>query len=399
MPTLQPDNARHLTLAVSHHFKVDPATGRMLDLALLTAGREAAGHGIYIDEKTIETAHAAIQAKGGRLKAYRTHDHGGPATSSRHEGTELDIPGYFSAIAKRPGQLVAGAFEFYDSFKKNYAPQYEQLVEMAIKTPDLIALSVEVWGYGVFVDVDGNEYGQRPEATELLYDGLPALRVTECWAAAFVSDGAANDGLFARLSRAFKRPDAKVPPALKARLQAAVDEWAVIEAHGENADSAPAALHTPGDNKDIATTSPAIEPSPAMKIIQTLKERFSADKAKFNQAMALLGEQPDTTLEALEVRMIEADLSTARGEITALTARLTAAEQAAAALTAERDQYKAKYDEIKASGGTQLNLGAPSAGAAAENPWHKDSLNLTRQIELTQSNPVLAAQLRAIAAK
>jgi hypothetical protein len=387
---IKPANAQHLTLGIPHNFKVDAASGRILDLALLTGMREAKGHGIYIDAKTLSTAHESVQSKGGRLKAYRTHQHSGPATWSRTEGTELDIPGFFSTIAVRGNELVAGAFEFYDSFKKNFTPQYEQLIEMAAKTPELIGLSIEAWGYAVYVDKDGNEYGQRPDNTELLYDGLPALRVTEIFAAAFVSDPAATDGLFAAFGRAIGF--GKLPVGLKAKLKAALDSWS--EEEGDELQTEPAALHTPANNKG---TPPSTENFSAMKIIETIKAKFGADKAKFSQAMTLLGEQPDITIEALEAKMVQVDLSTAQSEVTRLTTALATANTSVTALTAERDQWKTKFEQLKNSGAPGVDLGAVTAATGQVNPWAKETLNYTKQAEISNTNAALAAQLKAAA--
>jgi hypothetical protein len=401
MPSLiQPENARRLLLGVAHTFKVDPATGRLTDLALITANREAKGHGLWIDQKSIETTFAAIASRGGKLKAYITHDHSGPCTWG-DSGSELDIPGFFSGLAIRGDQLVAGSFEFYDAFKKNCKAQFEQLVEMAQKTPDLFALSIEPWGYAVYVDAAGNEYGSRPDNVDLLYDGLPALRVTDCFAAAFVAEGAANDSLFAKLS-------AKLGPAF-AQLFGGK--------HSETNPPIPSTVPPPATNVN--------QPTPMPLTIAQIKAKFTVTTL-LASAIALATETPDITMEVLEAKVAAADqaakdtkittlaaeLATAKKDHeTALAAQATASATALAAvnaelatakaltatLTAERDAWKAQFETIKGSGTTEQNLGITPAVSSEPNPWMPESKNLTRQCEIQKTNPALAASFKAAA--
>ncbi|MDV7395684.1 hypothetical protein RZS08_30120, partial [Arthrospira platensis SPKY1] len=65
-------------------FTVDRVAGKLSNLALITAGREAKGHGIYIDNKTLASGLASIEEKGGKLKAFIAH----PTWSEYFEGTE-----------------------------------------------------------------------------------------------------------------------------------------------------------------------------------------------------------------------------------------------------------------------------------------------------------------------
>ena len=373
----------HHRLSVAPTFGVDAPTGALTGLQLLAAGREAFGHGFWIDAKTVETALACITEAGGLLKGYVTHEHEGPCTyswnpaSADEAASELNVAGWFSAISIVKDQLVAGRFDFYDAFKKNYAPQFEQISEMAAKTPALLGLSIEPWGYLVYVDKAGNEYGAAPDNTELLYGGMPALRVTELWAAAFVSDGAATDGLFAKLSRKVKsllRSPANTPPE-------------------------PAAVASVPPIKD-----PLNSPSSTMKLITELKTKFGADKARLSAAMAIVGESanPETlTLAAVEAQMITVDLGSAQKQVTDLTTENTKLKADLATAEKDRDGYKTKLETLKASGVGGIDLGAgggsPSGGEA--NPWSKATWNVTAQCKIQKSDPTRAAALKASAVK
>lgn len=68
------------------------------------------------------------------------------------------------------------------------------------------------------------------------------------------------------------------------------------------------------------------------------------------------------------------------------------------AADAVAELLKAKPFLAKAQGGT--GSGAPqNAGTAVKNPWTKEHYNLTEQISLQNTNPALAAQLKAAAGK
>lgn len=386
---------------VGHEFGVDATTGNLTDLQLMAADREAKGHGIWIDAKTIATGAAAVAERGGRIKAYVTHNHDGPTSWGRsgmdEASSELNIPGFFSEIKVKKAQLVAGQFEFFDAFKANFKPQYDQLLEMAKKTPDLLGISVECWGYLVYVAKDGTEFGVRPEGVELKYDGMPALRITDMWAAAFVGDGAATDGLFAKFSSLFGGKRTKEE---RAAVKAALVEFAAN--YGEEENALP--LSPNSDEPDSSSLTPT-QISP-MQIIKDLKAKFANDQKKFAAAMLLVGNNPEITIAALEAQLVQDEFAAARADVATLTTNLAAvtaerdtARTQLAAVTAERDTAKAQFEALKKSGlGAPQNLGAASAGAAdAPNPYAKATKNLSAQAALEKSNPEIAAAMKAAA--
>lgn len=369
-------------LAIAPTFGVDAASGALTNLQLLASGREAIGHGFWIDEKTVETALAVIMEDGGLLKGYVTHNHAGPCSwdcpDADEAASELNVAGWFSAPAIVKGQLVAGRFDFYDAFKKNFAPQFEQISEMAAKTPALLGLSIEPWGYLVYVDTKGNEYGAAPENTELLYNGMPALRVTELWAAAFVSDGAATDGLFAKLSR-------KVKSLLSPGGSPA------------NIPAKPPAVALAPTGKDLLNS-----PSSTMKLITELKTKYGTNAARLAAAMAVIGES--ATPEALTVELVEAqlavkELADIRTQLGTLTAERDTLKTSLAAAEKDRDAYKTKLEALKNSGvgGIDLGAGAGSNAGGEANPWMKATLNVSEQCRIQKADPTRAATLKAAA--
>lgn len=425
-----PSSALFRFTAPRVEFGVDARTGTLTNLQLMVAGREAKGHGIYIDDQTLATALEAVKQRGGRLKGYITHNHAGAcssgpswmeAPSMDEAASELNIPGFFSALAVKSAQLIAGQFEFYEAFKKNFAPQFEQLLEMAKKTPDLIGLSVECWGYLVFVAKDGTEYSAEPEDVELRYDGMPALRVTDLWAAAFVGDGAATDGLYAAFSRKLAGVfGGKQSPAQRQEIAKALLEFAVqFAAEGKSAAELPPAPRTEGDVPALIAPPLATPPSTdssTMKIIADLKAKIT-DPKRFAAAMSIVGNTPADKLASLTVGEVEqqlaaldvtsqiATLTTERDDFKAQlatrTTELATANGTIATLTTDRDSWKTKFETLKASGKSgSVDLGATTGGVAADtpNPWLKASFNRTIQAEITKKDPERAQALKAAAA-
>ena len=356
-------------LRIEAGFRVDRDKGTLHDLAILTAGREASGHGIYIDNKTNSTALATVAASGGQLRAAIRHASILERLSGKGDRV-LDMPGYFSDIRVDGNKLVAGKFEFFDAFKAKNPDAVAILLEMAEKTPKLFGLSAEPAGRLVFVDTSGNDHPAKrnlntgkwegaPAGVTLANGGLPTLRVTHLGVAAFVDQPAANDGLFAKLSSLFgTKPDVS---GLKA----------LAEAFFQFAESG--ALHTSDNNKQAPalsatkpTATPPTVPPPHMNIIEQITAKFSADNAKLSRVLVLHAKNPALSFEALEGQLIAADLADAQAQIATLQAAATKATTDLAAkdatiksITTERDDFKAKFEAIKKSGyGAALNLQA-----------------------------------------
>lgn len=324
------------------NFAVDQEAGELRNLALMTADREAKGHGIYIDAKTLEGGAASVAEKGGRLKAYIAH-----ATWSQwFEGEDrlMSVPGYFESIEVKGNQLVAGVFKFYDTFRESSPNDYARLMEMATKTPELFGLSIEAWGYAVFVAEDGTEYSAPPEDVELKHEGMPAFRITSLDAAAFVSEPAANDGLLAKMGRlvASKKPQQSVEQLLKAfaqSLSAAATDGNGAESNIQNQDN-------------------------IMNIIKALKALFADNPAQLQKALAIVAASNDLdslTVEKVQAQMRDEELAELRTE----NQRLAKEQADAAALAAKKDKEAqeslAKFKAIRESGRVkEVEFGVPA---------------------------------------
>lgn len=347
----------------------------MSDVALLTSGRDAKGHGFYIDERTIETALEVIVENGGKLQAKICHD------NFEEWWLEIDrlmeMPGWFESISKGSidgeAALISGRFSFYETFLRDHSSEASLLLEMAEKTPDLFGLSIEPWGYAVFVALDGTEYSQKPEDVELRYEGMPAFRVTDLRAAAFVSDPAANSGLFAQLSSFFGKKRSKGVDALS-RLIPALENF-----------SAPSAGNTNQNQTDM---------------IEQLKKKFGDDEARLSRALLLHANNPKDSIEEIEKKLKAQDeaenLKAITEERDTLKTEKTALEEQLKTANTEKEDLQKKYDDLKDSGFTGgLNTGTAGSGVPTVNPFAEGSVNLTEQIRLKKENPTLAATLEA----
>lgn len=343
-------NSKSYTLAIGPGYRVDRERGLLRGVALITGDREAKGHGIYIDQLTITGAGAAVAARGGILKAGIRH-------ASLEDWVEtggdriLDLPGWFSALTVRGNQLV-GDMEFYDSFKAAHPEDFSHLLEIAEKTPQLIGLSIEVSGYAVFVADDGTEYSERPANVPLKYDGLPALRVTDLSAAAFVDEPAANDGLFARLSAAtFAGKQSGADPLR--HLFGSFLAWTRSHPGLHAFPSAPT-----GEQSGAPALSQSNETNDTtMNILAALKAKYGADKARLSRAIEFLAEDETLSVESIEAKLAAADQAALQATVTQLTADKTTLSAQVSDLTAkltaahgERDQWKQKFEALKATG-------------------------------------------------
>lgn len=448
-------NETQLTLAVGTAFKVDREKGTLKNLSLMKAGREAKGHGIYIDDRTLQTALAVVGERGGLLKAYYTHDHVGSGIAGGSHlyspESELKIPGFFSGIKVVDGEMVAEKFELFETFRRHHPEEADQIMEMAEKTPQLLALSVEIWGYGVFVAEDGSEYSQAPEDVDLLYDGMPTLRITELFAAAFVADGAATDGLFAQMSRRLKTalvalaandnnrknqtPNAGrhyTPPAITAKIHPMKIIDTLKEKFGTGTAAFRRAMGLYGENPEqpvetiletvaaslaadeAAAAQAAMEetpaPDPELETIEALRQIFADDKPAFLAAMGIFGEDPTQTAAAVAERLA---VQKTEETLSALRASLTEKETVIKALQAENEKqtqaaahWKNQFGLIRNSGHISqadaqalgVDLGLPASGEHGQpNPWSLGSINFTAQAEISSRSPELAQSLKAAA--
>ncbi len=159
------------------------------DVALITGGVEAAGHGIFVDEESIDGLMGLLMGK--TLPGYLTHD--GAIFSDR---LTKEI-GLFSGFYRDGLKIKAKQFSFLNSFVKNCADSYETLMELADKVPDQFGLSVVFGGDAVWPCEDGTEVDGSLPRPDNCNAAMPSVRFKSIESCDFVKAPAANpDGLF-----------------------------------------------------------------------------------------------------------------------------------------------------------------------------------------------------------
>jgi hypothetical protein len=177
---------------------VNAETGIMRGVVLISADREAAGHGVWIDVKTLETFRAGIGFR--KIKAYATHGTCGK------DGT-LDEIGYWQA-PRIDGLNLRADFHALEAWRKHHGAEFDKLFELAAIMPEEFCASLAFRCKLVWVRKDGTEIeterkliaGGMWEFTPAMpTDALrkmPSVRCTEVFSADFVDQPAATDGLF-----------------------------------------------------------------------------------------------------------------------------------------------------------------------------------------------------------
>lgn len=278
------------------------------NVSLITGGIEAAGHGIFIDEVTIDGAMKALL--GRTLRSYLKHDGAG----SDRLGQEI---GFFSGIYRDKLQLRAKEFRFLESFRAEAPATFAKLVELADKAPDQFGVSLVLEYKPVWVLADGQEIpavlGESAPAGAVR--SLPSVRIISVNSADLVQRPAANpNGL---LSAKIDAPN----------IQQMTSETKIAELDAVKAEHS-AALAA----KDTE--------------IASLKAASEAETAKL--------------AESHKVALSEKDAL-----IATLTADKTKAETSVAELSKERDALKIQIDELVAFDARQLGV-APVKVAAAQ---------------------------------
>lgn len=280
------------------------------NVSLITGGIEAAGHGLYIDDKSIDDAMRLLLGKS--LRAYLKHDGAG----SDRLGQEI---GFFSGMYREGNKIKAKSFEFLESFKREAGATYEKLVELAQKVPDQFGVSLVLEYKPVWVMADGSEIPAAlgDSAPSGALRSSPSMRIANVTSADLVQRPAANPN----------------------GLLGAVD--------------APTTLQTPNMTTE---TKPEIVAAPDSAALAAKDSEIATFKAQAEKQVAELSKLTDTHKAAL------AEKDTL---IATLTADKAKAEAAVAELCKERDELKGKVEDLAAFDARQLGV-APVKVAHAQ---------------------------------
>ena len=166
-------------------YLVNQKTGQMSDVSLIQVG-EAKGHGMWIDQESLETALEILE--GSTLPAYVTHN--GAMESDRL----LSEVGVFSGFYLEGGKVKAEQFKALDSFMADESERYRRLFDLAEAMPDAFGLSLVFEADLVWVQDDGQEASIEEGSPENSLRDLPSVRFKSIKSADFVDAPAANEG-------------------------------------------------------------------------------------------------------------------------------------------------------------------------------------------------------------
>ncbi len=275
------------------------------DVSIISLG-EAKGHGILVDERTLEQLASLTQGK--KIPAYLTH----AGASSDRLGGEI---GMFSDF-KRDGDRLRAEFSFLKSFASQQPALHATLVELAKDYPDQLGISIVALTRGAWPLSDGSEVADDGERPDLALYGMPSMRVLQVKSADFVQQPAANVALF----------------------QAKIDE-------GNN-------------KKPIMSAEKTIALSAHEEALNAKQAEIVTLSTQHKDAITALNASHQTALSAVQAQVTELT-----AQVAAANTAKAGAEVALAAMKAERDDAQA-YDMRKA-GAPALEIALSAKGAAS----------------------------------
>ena len=158
---------------------IDAQTGIIRGVSLITKG-PALGHGVMIDDKTLQQVKKAAEQYSGGLKV-----------KLDHSGGAGDIVGYIDTLRIEGEKLLGDLHLLESSVHRAY------ILEIAERIPDTFGLSIAFSG-----------------PSEKSADKLTTLqRCSEIYSVDLVSEPAANAGLFARKLKQLQSVESEQPPA------------------------------------------------------------------------------------------------------------------------------------------------------------------------------------------
>lgn len=168
--------------------QISRENGTMDGVSLISVG-PALGHGLYVDQKSLETI--IDELEGTKLPAYITH------RGALFEDRLTREIGIFTNFRVEDDRIL-GDFQAFDSFREDDTRKFNRLFELAEKMPEKFGLSIvfsadSAWATDVG-DVDTDD---KPD--DALF-AFPSIRVEEVSSADFVDQPAANQrGLFDKI--------------------------------------------------------------------------------------------------------------------------------------------------------------------------------------------------------
>lgn len=174
------------------NYSIDQSSGEMTSVSLIQIG-EAKGHGMFIDQESLESA---LEVIGDNLPAYVTHE--GAIESDRL----LKEVGVFSGFFIEEGKLKAMEFKALKSFRLDEPERFRRLFDLADSMPDSFGLSLVFESELVWILEDGTEIPVAKGSAKTSVREMPSVRFRSIRSADFVDAPAANSGgLFSQANK------------------------------------------------------------------------------------------------------------------------------------------------------------------------------------------------------
>ena len=221
---------------------IDAQTGIIRGVSLITKG-PALGHGVMIDDKTLEQVKKAAEQYSGGLKV-----------KLDHSGGAGDIVGYIDTLRIEGEKLLGDLHLLESSVHRAY------ILEIAERIPDTFGLSIAFSG-----------------PSEKSADKLTTLqRCSEIYSVDLVSEPAANAGLFARKLKQLQSVESEQPSA-EIKIEIPMDDQMKKAIEG----MIQSAMMSMNDKlaKLEAALPPPVEEKPAAMSAQTEVVQLAANAA------------------------------------------------------------------------------------------------------------------------
>ena len=208
--------------------RADRENNQLTNVNLISIG-EARGHGILVDEGTLDSLMETAALKGGKVRAYITH--GDMCTFDR-----LTTEAGFFEQPRIKGEHLRADFTALDSFIKYKRAQSDTLFELAEKAPDQFGVSITFSGRAVWTTEGGNEVESDEKPDDALNE-LPSIRVDELFSADFVDYPAATRSLFRATEQTPHQTMSELPEDFNLAAHDVTLRISILEAERERIES------------------------------------------------------------------------------------------------------------------------------------------------------------------
>ena len=174
--------------------RIDAENGEILGVSLISTP-EAKGHGLKIDNQSIQSFFNAVEGK--QIKAFMTHE------SNESPTDVIGIWENFRIEEDEEFTKLLADFSAMDSWRRNSPSEFDAFFELADKAPETFGVSAEFIGFGVTYNEEGEEEEWSGEEDEEVFARASEVQAFSivCEAGKATSDNQNPSRQFLRLFR------------------------------------------------------------------------------------------------------------------------------------------------------------------------------------------------------